>query len=72
MTKTIDKEVSLLKVDTEIIEFLKNNNINYIKDLCSLKRQELKKIGLKDRQIKQLIIQLELLGLGLNKKKSKV
>ena len=72
MTKTIDKEVSVLKLDKDIVEFLKSNNINYIKDLCVLKRQELKKLGMKDKQIKQIIIKLELLGLGLSKKKSKV
>ena len=71
MTKTLEKEISSLKLDDDIVNFLKTQNIIYIKELCGIKRQELKKLGMKDKQIKQIIIKLELLGLGLDKKRSK-
>lgn len=62
------KNVDILDVDKSIIDTLKNNEIITIGNLWELNRKKLKELGLKDNEIKQITIQLQLLGLDLNKR----
>lgn len=64
----LDKKIDILDLNKETIELLKVNNIIIISDLWNMNRRKLKDIGLKDPDIKQIIIKLQLLGLDLNKK----
>ena len=47
---------------------LYDNNIKTINDIWILKRKDLKDIGLNDKEIKSIVISLQLEGLDLNKK----
>lgn len=64
----LDKVIEELNLDKKIIDILKENNINLIKDIWILKRQDLKQINLSDSDINQITIKLQLYGLDLNKK----
>lgn len=64
----INKDISYLNLDNKIISILRDNSINKVFDLWILKRNDLKKIGLTDAMITQIIIKLELIGLDLGKK----
>jgi len=64
----IEDEINKLNIDKKLIKKLKSNDINYIKDVWSLKRKELKEKGFTDQEIKTIIISLQLEGLDLNKK----
>lgn len=66
--KYLDKNINILDLNEEIIDKLKNFNIDLIQDLWILKRNDLKKMGLATSEINNLIIKLQLLGLDLNKK----
>lgn len=63
-----NKNLDYLKLDKEIAIILNNNNIITIKDLWNQNRNYLRKIGLLNNQIKDIIIKLELNGIDLNKK----
>jgi len=67
----IEKRIEYLKLNDTINNVLKENNINSIEDLWVKTRSNLKKLGLNDTQIKEIIIKLELIGLDLNKKTNK-
>jgi len=67
--KILDSEIDVLTLNDNINNILKNNNINYVKDLWVLSRKDLKKFDLSDRDIQGIIIKLQLKGLDLNKKK---
>jgi len=67
----IEKRIEDLKLNDTINNVLKENNINFIEDLWIKTRSNLKKIGLNDTQIKEIIIKLELIGLDLNRKTNK-
>ena len=62
------EEITKLNLTSTIIKKLKENNINIINDLCILKRKQLKDLGLTDKEIKSIVISLQLEGLDLNKK----
>jgi len=64
----IEDKIDTLKLSKNINKILKENNIIYIKDLWILNRKKLKEIGLIDKEIKDVIISLQLQGLDLNKK----
>lgn len=68
MTNTINKPIKILDIDNTIIKKLETNNINFIKDLWTLKRKDLKQLGLTDQEIKQISIKLQLHSMDLNKK----
>ena len=59
--KYLDKSIDFLDLKKDILIILKDNNINCISDLYVLNRS--------DREICQIIIKLELLGLDLGGKK---
>lgn len=66
--KYLEASIKELDLDKKIYTILINNDIKLIKDLWVLNRTKLKEMGLKDRDIKDIIIQLQLVGLDLNKK----
>ena len=65
---SIEDKIETLNLSKSINKILKENNIIYIKDLWILNRKALKSYGLKDSEIKDIIISLQLQGLDLNKK----
>ncbi len=64
----ITDDITKLELSSRINKILKENNINIIHDLWLLNRKELKKISLTDKEIKSIIIALQLQGLDLNEK----
>ena len=69
--KYLDEDISYLKLNNDINNLFKDNNILKIEDLWIKNRTYLKNLGLTDNEIKQIIIKLELIGLDLNKRKTK-
>ena len=67
--KILDSEIEVLTLNDNVVKKLKNNNINYVKDLWSLSRKDLKNLNFSDLDIQGIIIKLQLKGLDLNKKK---
>lgn len=65
----LTEDISKLNLSHEIMTILTKNKINTISELWSLKRKDLKNMGLKDSKINTIIIKLQLIGLDLNKKK---
>lgn len=64
----IEKNINILDLDKSIVEVFRNNDIVTIEQLWVLNRKKLKELGLKDNEIKQITIKLQLLGLDLNKR----
>ena len=66
MDKKFAKQ-SIERLDTsmEVINLLKNSNINTLEELRDERNSDLKQIGLEQSQIKDINIQLQLLGLNL-------
>ena len=64
----IEKNINILDLDKSIVEVFRNNDIVTIEHLWILNRKKLKELGLKDNEIKQITIKLQLLGLDLNKR----
>lgn len=64
----IEKDIKILDLDKQISDLLKKNDIVTIENLWVLDRKKLKELGLKDNEIKQITIKLQLLGLDLNKR----
>ena len=57
-----------LKLTNDILNKMNKNNIRSIEDVWILKRTDLKQMGFSNEEINLIIIELELLGLDLNKK----
>lgn len=64
----LTKNIDILDLDKDVLNILKDNNIVLIRNLWELNRKKLKEMGVKDSDIKQITIKLQLLGLDLNKK----
>ena len=64
----LEKGIEELALNENIYKTLKENNINIVEELWTLKRKELKDLGIKDSEISQITIKLQLYGLDLNKK----
>lgn len=64
----LDKDRDNLNLDKSVIERLKKNQIYTIKDIWVLTRKDLKKIGFNDHELYQIIVNLQLMGVDLNKK----
>lgn len=64
----LEKDVKKLGLEDNITEILINNEIVKVGNLWELNRKKLKAMGLKDADINQVVIKLQLLGLDLNKK----
>ncbi len=65
---SLEDKIENLNLSKNINKLLNENNIVYIKDLWNLTRKQLKAFKLKDNEIKDIIISLQLQGLDLNKK----
>lgn len=52
-----------------ILDKFNEMNITTVEDVCKLNRTDLKEMGFKNKEINDIIIQLQLNGLSLNKKK---
>lgn len=63
-----EKDIKILELDSDIVKVLLDNEIKTVGDVWVMNRKKLKAIGLKDSDIKQVIIKLQLLGLDLNKR----
>ena len=68
MKKILNKNIEELELNSSLVIKLKNSNINKINDLWILNRKELKNKGLNDSEITQIIVQLQLNALDLNRK----
>lgn len=68
MNKYIYKDISILGLDDNIACLLTKNEIRTVNDLWLKTKKDLKKYGLKDKDIKYVSIKLQLIGLDLNKK----
>lgn len=64
----IEKSIEILDLDKSIVNLLHENEIVTIENLWIMNRKKLKELGLKDNEIKQITIKLQLLGLDLNKR----
>lgn len=65
---SIEDKIDKMNISLKVINKLKENDIKEIKDVWVLKRKQLKELGLTDKEIKSVIIALQLEGLDLNKK----
>lgn len=66
--KHLEENIKVLDLDKSVIKILNDNEIVIIRNLWEKNRKTLKELGLKDSEIKQITIKLQLLGLDLNKK----
>lgn len=64
----LEESINVLNLDPRIKDKLKENQIKNIKDLWNKKRKDLKTINLSDKDITEISIQLQLIGIDLNKK----
>jgi len=68
MLPAIDDDIKKLNISSKLINKLYSKDLKIIKDIWVLNRKELKEKGLNDKEIKEIIISLQLAGLDLNKK----
>jgi DNA-directed RNA polymerase alpha subunit len=64
----VTDDIAKLDLSSRVLNILRQNEINIISDLWQLNRKDLKKLSLTDKEIKSIIISLQLQGLDLNKK----
>ena len=65
---SIEDSISKLKISKSLVKKLEEKGKQKIGDVWILKRKDLKNLGFNDREIKSIIISLQLEGLELNKK----
>jgi len=63
-----ENDIKTMDLDSEVLNILLDNDIKTVGNLWELNRKKLKAMGVKDSDIKQIIIKLQLLGLDLNKR----
>lgn len=68
MISCIEDDIKRLNLSPSLNKKLIEKDLKTIKDIWVLKRKELKELGLNDKEIKDIIISLQLIGLDLNKK----
>ncbi len=59
------QDITKIKINGELLSVLKRNKIRIISQLCNKTKKQLKEFGIKQSDIKQIEIELELLGLDL-------
>lgn len=64
----LEKPITYLKLDCRMYQTLLENSLYIIKDVWILSRKDLKELGFSAKQIQQIIVQMQLIGLDLNKK----
>ena len=65
MEKILKQSVERIDIDVRIIDLLKENGINTIKDICSKSKTDLKELTLSFQEINKIQVELQLLGLNL-------
>lgn len=60
-----NKNIKILDIGTKILDILENNNIFTLNDLCCIRKSELKKMELTQKEIEKIQIELQLTGLNL-------
>ncbi len=63
-----NSDIKMLDLDESIEKVLRDNDYNTVGSVWATNRKSLKAVGLRDVEIKQIIIKLQLLGLDLNRK----
>ncbi len=71
MNNFLNNDITYLNLSNNISKVLKQHNILKVNDLWSKNRRNLKEIGMNDKDIKEIVIKLELNGLELNKRLNK-
>ena len=71
MSKILERDIGTLKLEKNVINTLKENDVNTIYDLCNFSRMELSDVGLAHGQINDISISLQLLGIDLKKNHAK-
>lgn len=71
MNNFLNNDITYLNLNNNINNVLKEHNINKIYDLWENSKKSLKNIGIKDSELKDIIIKLELNGFDLNKRYNK-
>ncbi len=61
----IENSMDSLGISKKTYDKLKEKNINDIKDLCQIKKKDLKKIGFLQKEILEVEIKLQLKGFNL-------
>ena len=65
---SIEDKITKLNISKSLAKKLEEKDKKKIGDIWVLKRKDLKSLGFNDREIKSIIISLQLEGLDLNKK----
>ena len=65
---SLEDSIKKMNLSDKVTNKLLDQDIKYIKDIWILKRKDLKKLNLTDKEIKSIIIALQLEGLDLGKK----
>ena len=65
---SLEDNIKKMNLSDKVTKKLLDNDIKFIKDIWILKRKDLKKLNLTDKEIKSIIIALQLEGLDLGKK----
>lgn len=60
-----EQNIARLNLNDHILETLKNNELNKIKNVCSKSKSELKKLGFTQDEVSNIEVEVELLGLRL-------
>ncbi len=68
MKDILKKDLSVLDINNGIKDKLKENEINFVYELCALNRKKLKEYKFKPSEINDIIVKLQLEGLDLGKK----
>lgn len=68
MKEILKKEIKCIDIDNKIIDKLNKLDVSYVYELCMLNRKKLKGDGFTSKEINEIIVKLQLLGLDLNKK----
>lgn len=64
--KILKQSIDRLDIPCQTIELLKENKIVNISQICNKTKTELKDLGILNKEIKQIEVQLQLEGLNLN------
>lgn len=65
MKESLNKQISTVIGDRNIVEKLTDNKIEFLYDLCDYSRMELSEKGLNNNQINKIIVSLQLQGFDL-------
>ena len=68
MKDNLVKKIEVIGIDKGTIKKLNDLDIIYVYELCALNRKKLKDDGLNLKEINDIIVKLQLMGLDLNKK----